>query len=90
MVQQSRQKSKRSNTRGARSAKEEGKPGELVQSVQRLEAEIEALREQRDSLNSELEGAKARIAELEDVQSQVINRIDWVIDSLHNVSKGES
>ncbi|MGQ0456228.1 MAG: hypothetical protein ACT4OU_04100 [Hyphomicrobium sp.] len=35
-------------------------------------------------LKVELATAHARIAELEKRQSDVINRIDWVIDSLHN------
>jgi hypothetical protein len=40
-------------------------------------------------LTSELAAATARIAELEQRQIDVINRIEWVIDSLHNLSRGK-
>jgi hypothetical protein len=46
--------------------------------VQRLEAECRALR-------AELKTARAEIARLEKRQELVVNRIDWVIDSLHNL-----
>jgi hypothetical protein len=36
-------------------------------------------------LESELTTARARIRELEDCRIEAANRIDWVIDSLHNV-----
>lgn len=38
-------------------------------------------------LRAELAAAQTRIAELEAIQSDIINRIDWVIDSLHNLSE---
>ena len=37
-------------------------------------------------LKAELAAARARIAELEQKQADIINRIDWVIDSLHNLN----
>ena len=37
-------------------------------------------------LKAELAAAHVRIAELEQRQTDVINRIDWVIDSLHNLA----
>ena len=36
-------------------------------------------------LRVELATARARIAELEQKQAEIVNRIDWVIDSLHNL-----
>mgnify|MGYP001814103212 CR=1 FL=1 len=45
-------------------------------------SELEMLAEQNAALREELEHAKARIAELEALHEDVINRIDWVIDSL--------
>jgi hypothetical protein len=36
-------------------------------------------------LKAELAQAKERIADLEVKQAEIINRIDWVIDSLHNL-----
>jgi hypothetical protein len=38
-------------------------------------------------LKAELEAARARIAELEAKHAEIINRIDWVIDSLHNLTE---
>jgi hypothetical protein len=37
------------------------------------------------ALKAELEQARARIAELERRQAEILNRIDWAIDSLHNL-----
>lgn len=37
------------------------------------------------ALKAELETARARIAELERRQAEILNRIDWAIDSLHNL-----
>ena len=38
-------------------------------------------------LKAELAAARARIAELEQKQADIVNRIDWVIDSLHNLTE---
>ena len=45
-------------------------------------SELEMLAEQNAALREELEHAKARIAQLEALHEDVINRIDWVVDSL--------
>lgn len=39
----------------------------------------------RARLEAELKDAKARIAELEKLNEEAVNRIDWVIDSLQTV-----
>ncbi|MEQ1717691.1 MAG: hypothetical protein ABL907_17220 [Hyphomicrobium sp.] len=36
-------------------------------------------------LEAELAAARVRIADLERKHAEIINRIDWVIDSLHNL-----
>lgn len=41
--------------------------------------------EENALLKAELAAARARIAELEQKHTEIINRIDWVIDSLHNL-----
>jgi uncharacterized coiled-coil DUF342 family protein len=80
MVQREKEKAKR----GAARAKEStGGHGEIVQ---RLEARAKALERERDGLKAELEAARARIALLEESGSQVVNRINWVINSLNNLS----
>lgn len=43
------------------------------------------LAQENARLQAELLAAKARIAELEQKHEDVINRIAWVIDSLHNL-----
>jgi uncharacterized coiled-coil DUF342 family protein len=46
---------------------------------------IKALEAERDRLKSQLSEAEERIGRLEESRSETVNRIDWVIDSLHNV-----
>ncbi|MEL7048550.1 MAG: hypothetical protein AAFO75_06245 [Pseudomonadota bacterium] len=58
---------------------------DLTTAIARLEAELLELSAERDALRDELEVAQNRVKALEEAQTQAINRIDWVIDSLHNV-----
>lgn len=37
-------------------------------------------------LVEELKAARARIVELEQKHAEIVNRIDWIIDSLQNIS----
>lgn len=62
----------------------------LAEAVHGLEARARSLERERDGLKLELEAARRRIAELEDQRSQVINRIEWAIDSLHNLIEVET
>ena len=50
-----------------------------------LEGQCTELRAERDELKQQLAAANARIRALEDTQKDVINRIDWVLDSIHNL-----
>jgi sugar-specific transcriptional regulator TrmB len=43
---------------------------------------VAALEAERDRLKERLAEAEARIAELERTRTAVVNRIDWIIDSL--------
>ena len=43
------------------------------------------LSEENTRLKAELAAARQRIADLESMQAHVVNRIDWVLDSLHNL-----
>lgn len=38
-------------------------------------------------LEAELATARARVAELEQKHAEIVNRIDWVIDSLHSLAR---
>lgn len=50
-----------------------------------LMARVIRLESERDRLQGLLEKAEARIRELEESREQVVNRIDWVIDSLRSL-----
>lgn len=60
-------------------------PAELASAVERLEGKVKALQDERDALKEQLKTARTRISELEVAQTDAVNRIDWVIDSLHNL-----
>ena len=49
-------------------------------------ADVALLAAENARLAAELAAARSRIAELEQKHADVINRIDWVIDSLHNLA----
>ena len=74
MAERSTAKSKRGEgTKGAaKAAPEAAGPSGTQAEITRLEAELAA--------------ARAQIAELEQKHAEIINRIDWVIDSLHNLN----
>ena len=66
-----------------------GKPAPATEAVGMTAGDsagrIRMLETERDRLTAELEAAHARIAALEQAREQVLNRIDWVIDSLHSL-----
>ena len=45
-----------------------------------------AMADENARLKAELAAARIRISELEQKHAEIINRIDWVIDSLHNLA----
>jgi hypothetical protein len=50
-----------------------------------LLARVIRLESERDRLQADLAAATSRIQALEESREQVVNRIDWVIDSLRNL-----
>jgi chromosome segregation ATPase len=54
---------------------------ELAQQSNRLKT----LERENTRLMTQLEEAQERIARLEQSRAEAVNRIDWVIDSLHNI-----
>lgn len=46
---------------------------------------VEQLVRERNELRTRLDAAEAHIKLLESQRLEVLNRIDWVIDSIHNV-----
>ena len=65
-------------------------PSPLPAAVERLEARVNELKRERDTFEAELAAAKAKIAALEAARTDAINRIDWVLDSLHTVLQDNS
>jgi len=51
---------------------------------------LDTLERERDRLKGELAEALARITRLEEARDQAVNRIDWAIDSLHNVLESDA
>ena len=49
----------------------------------------EAWREECERLKSELQAARAEISDLRAREEQVLNRIDWVLDTLDTLARSE-
>jgi hypothetical protein len=64
-------------------------PARAKEDAHEAQETIEALIRERDGLRSELLAANAQIAALVARQRNVLNRIDWVVDSLNSLAEGE-
>jgi hypothetical protein len=51
---------------------------------------FDALERERDQLKAQLADAQALVAKLEQARDEAVNRIDWAIDSLHNVLESDA
>jgi hypothetical protein len=51
---------------------------------------LEAIERERDQLKAQLADAQALIAKLQQARDEAVNRIDWAIDSLHNVLESDA
>ena len=86
MVERVSRKGKRptapSSPRGSRSVRVETKstPG----------GRVEALERERDQLRAKLVAAEAAISKLQQARDEAVNRIDWAIDSLHNLLESDA
>lgn len=54
-----------------------------------LDVRLAALAAERDAALAELASARAQIAELEAARNKVVDRIDWVVDSLKGIIEAE-
>jgi predicted nucleic acid-binding Zn-ribbon protein len=50
-----------------------------------LEAEVARLRRENGETAAALAGAQARVRELEAARDEALDRIDWAVDSIHNL-----
>lgn len=73
----------------ARSGKAKGTSRTASKSMPAGAGELERLEAECQALRAELLAAREEIARLEKRQELVVNRIDWVIDSLHNLLEDE-
>lgn len=80
-------KSKASGTAAKASARlpKQSAESALPLDASSLLARVIRLESERDRLQAELATATSRIQALEESREQVVNRIDWVIDSLRNL-----
>lgn len=74
---------KRATTKASRAGKKA--KSQSARGSARADDQIAMLIEQNEALGAELKEAHARIARLEELNKQVLDRIDWVIDSLQSV-----
>ena len=51
---------------------------------------LEEVERERDELRLQLTAAEARIKQLEGQRLDALNRIDWAIDSIHNILERET
>lgn len=87
MAKTDQQATKRAPPKTAAKARKAAKPRVTLK---QLESEARALKKQRDELRHELMAAKQRIAELQAINEDAVNRIDWVLDSLHSLLEKRS
>ncbi|MGE0023310.1 MAG: DUF4164 family protein [Hyphomicrobium sp.] len=83
MVQRTKAQAKR--PAGRPSKEPPPAPGGATSPAPGVEARLKAVEQERDTLKSELDAARQRIAALEESRSLVASRIDWVIESLSGV-----
>ena len=68
--------------RGGRSVRAETKSSTV--------GRLEALERERDQLRAKLVAAEAAISKLQQARDEAVNRIDWAIDSLHNLLESDA
>ena len=68
--------------RGGRSVRAEAKSSAT--------GRLEALERERDQLKVKLADAEALVAKLQQARDDAVNRIDWAIDSLHNLLESDA
>jgi hypothetical protein len=93
MAQRASQKSKRQapapRQRAGRAAPVESKRAADTKPNGQV-ARLELAEHERDQLKAQLAEAQATIAKLEQARDEAVNRIDWAIDSLHNVLESDA
>jgi hypothetical protein len=92
MAQRASQKSKR-QAPPPRQRVERATPAETKRADTKLNgqvARLETAEHERDQLKTQLAEALAMIAKLEQARDEAVGRIDWTIESLHNVLESDA
>lgn len=80
----------RKGKRQAAPPRPKGRHGAPAEAKPNASARFEALQRERDQLKAQLADAQALITKLEQARDEAVNRIDWAIDSLHNVLESDA
>ena len=83
MAERARAKAKRPATTHRR--RTEGRTASTAQTADHSAQRIKTLERESERLKAALAEAEERIARLEANRAETVDRIDWVLDSLHNV-----
>jgi hypothetical protein len=83
------QRPKRASATGAKKSVRGGAGSAARAEAGDLEARYRALEGECESLRAELEAARVRVASLEKARTEVVNRIDWIVDSLRGLKQAE-
>ena len=51
---------------------------------------VQALERERDQLKAQLAAAQAQLIKLEQARDEAVSRIDWALDSLHNLLESDA
>ena len=84
MGQRVTKQGKRPGTRPGAGARTEAQPH-----AAELDARLAAVSAERDAALADLAKAKAEIAALTATRAQVVDRLDWVVDSLKSLAESE-
>ncbi|MFN3625315.1 MAG: hypothetical protein ACK4TP_14780 [Hyphomicrobium sp.] len=85
MAERVRQKSKRQAVPVRQSARAAPAAGRRA-----VGGQVEALEKERDQLKAQLVAAQAQIVKLEQARDEAVERIDWALDSLHNLLESDA
>lgn len=79
-----------SRQRSGRAALDSKQSGAGKEAKSDANGRFAALERERDQLKAQLSELRAQIVKLEQARDEAVGRIDWAIDSLHNVLESDA